>query len=72
MEGECIITDVQDFVQSYMPFEPTDVDVDAFVNSPSGKETITRDADQCLRFTEPRCRNGENVFPTPADNRRQD
>ncbi|KAF8176470.1 hypothetical protein BJ912DRAFT_1045964 [Pholiota molesta] len=52
MEGEFIITDVQNFIKSYMPFEPTDVDVDAVVNSPSGKETITRDADQCLRFTE--------------------
>jgi hypothetical protein len=53
MEGEFIITDVPNFIKSYMPFEPTDVDLDAFVNSPSGKETITRDADQCLRFTEP-------------------
>ncbi|KAF8191342.1 other/FunK1 protein kinase [Pholiota molesta] len=52
MEGEFIITDVQNFIKSYMPFEPTGVDVDAVVNSPSGKETITRDADQCLRFTE--------------------
>jgi hypothetical protein len=52
MEGEFIITDVPSFVQAYMPFEPTDVDVDAFVNSPSGKGIITRDADQFLRFTE--------------------
>jgi hypothetical protein len=50
MEGEFVIIDVANFIRSYMPFEPTDTDVNNFVDSTSVKEAAIMSEDRFADF----------------------
>ena len=55
MEGEFTFTKVANFVEFYMPFEPTDDNVNTFVKSelfPASEEPIMFHTEHGLRFTD--------------------